>query len=78
MGSGLFVEAGLFQSAYVRNPMYLSPTWLWTDAKEGFSMVPFEPLCYNRTVLAYMGPPTNSNIFLLGGPGGKNPGCKWP
>lgn len=78
MGSGLFVEAGLFKSAYVRNPKYYDLSWFGVEPKDEFAMAPYEPLCYNRTAFTYVGAPTNSSLFLLGGPGGKNSGCKWP
>ncbi len=78
MGSGQFVEAGLFNAAYVRNPMYYDLAWVSVEPKDEFSMVPYDPLCYNRTVLTNVGAPTNSSFVLLGGPGRKNPGCQWP
>lgn len=78
MGSGKFVDAGLFSSAYVRNPRYYDLSWFSVEPKDEFSMVPYEPLCYNRTVLTYVGAPTYCSLMLVGGPGGKNPTCKWP
>ncbi len=78
MGSGNFSEAGIFNAAYVRNPAYFDLNWLSVTPKDEFSMDPYEPLCYNRTILTYVGAPTFSSLFLLGGPGGKDPACKWP
>lgn len=78
MGSGHFGEAGLYRAAHIRNPIYYDLTWFSVEPKEGFWMTPDQPLCYNRTNLAYFGAPWNSSYIFLGGPGGKNPGCKWP
>lgn len=78
MGSGQFAEAGVFKAAYVRNPKYVDGSGFSIEPKEEYSMVPYESLCYNRTALSYAGAPTYSSFMLLGGPGGKNPACKWP
>ena len=77
MGSGQFGDAGLFNAAHVRNPKYYDLGWLGVEPKDEFSLIPKEPLCYNRTTLTHLGPPWNSSFFFLGGPGGKHPGCKW-
>ena len=78
MGSGKFSEAGLFQAAYIRNPLYYDLQWFAKEPKDEFLMDPYAPLCYNRTALTYIGAPTYSRVMILGGPGNKNPGCKWP
>lgn len=78
MGSGQFAEAGVFAAAYVRNPRYVDLSGFGVEPKDEYSMIPYEPLCYNRSVLTYVGAPTYSSMMLLGGPGGKNLGCKWP
>lgn len=78
MGSGQFAEAGVFKTAYVRNPRCVNLSGFGVEPKDEYSMIPYEPLCYNRTLLTYAGAPTYSSFMLLGGPGGKDPGCKWP
>lgn len=71
MGSGKFAEAGVLNAAYVRSPKYYDLSWYGDDPEDDFHMAPYETLCYDRSPLA-------EGLFLLGGPGGKNLGCKWP
>jgi hypothetical protein len=70
MGSGKFVEAGLYNAAYVRNPTYLDLAWNPMEP-EDWAMNPYAPLCYDRSILW-------EHYIYLGGPGGKNPACQWP
>jgi hypothetical protein len=71
MGSGRFAEAGLLNVAYVRSPKSHDFSLFGTEPQDDFHMIPYTPLCYDRS-------PLWDGVFLLGGPGGKNPGCKWP
>jgi hypothetical protein len=71
MGSGKFVEAGLYNAAYVRNPMYIDLSWTPVEPQEDWAMTPYAPLCYDRSILW-------EHYMYLGGPGGKNPACQWP
>jgi len=79
MGSGKFAEAGLPHTAYVRNPTYYDLSWFGVEPKDDPSLqVPYYvPPCYSRSALVKGAAPWNS-LLLLGGPGGKNPQCKWP
>jgi hypothetical protein len=77
MGSEQFADANLLYAAYVRNPMYYDLLWFGTEPEDGDSMTPHVPSCYSRSPLVLGLPPWNS-YFLLGGPGGRDPGCKWP
>lgn len=78
IGSGLFAEAGLFNAAHIRNPLYYDPGWLPIEPPDLLSMSPTEPKCYNRSALIQLGPPWDSRFVFFGGSGSKNPGCKWP
>lgn len=78
MGSGQFAETGLFNAAHVRNPRYYDPDWFGIEPKDEISITPSEPSCYTRSPLISIGAPWNSTFLFAGGPGGKNPGCKWP
>jgi hypothetical protein len=71
MGSGKFVEAGLLNAAYVRNPMYIDLSWTPVEPQEDWAVTPYAPLCYDRSILW-------EHYIFLGGPGGKNPACQWP
>jgi hypothetical protein len=71
MGSGKFVEAGLGNAAYVRNPMYLDLAWNPVEPQDDWASAPYAPLCYDRS-------PLWEQYLFLGGPGGKNPACQWP
>jgi hypothetical protein len=77
MGSGQFADADLLYAAYVRNLTYYDPLWFGTEPEDGNAMIPNVPSCYSRSPLKLGLPPWN-NYFLLGGPGGRNPECKWP
>jgi hypothetical protein len=75
MGSAQFPVAGLLNAAYVRNPKYYDTLWFGLDAKVDLIMGPiYEPSCY-RWMEVYWGA---NRFVLLGGPGGKDPGCKLP
>jgi hypothetical protein len=82
MGSGEFAETGLLNAAHVRDPQYYDLTWAGVPTTEDppFSdaLTPNEPLCYNRSALTHIPAPWDSTFMFLGGPGTKNPGCKWP
>lgn len=78
MGSGYFAETGLFNAAHIRNPMYYDLDWFGAEPKDESSLIPTEPLCYTKSPLIHIGSPWNSTFLFIGGPGGKNPGCKWP
>ena len=78
MGSGLFAEAGLFNAAHIRNPLYYDQGWLAVKPKDEFYMSPVKPACYNRSALIHLGPPWDSSFVFLGGLGSKNPECVWP
>jgi len=82
MGSGEFAEAGLLNAAHVRDPQYYDLTWAGVEPTEDppFSqaLIPNKPLCYNRSKLTHIPAPWDSTFLFLGGPGAKNPGCKWP
>ena len=78
MGSGQFAKTGLLNAAHVRNPKYYDPYWFANEPKDEIGVSPIEPLCYSRSPLTLIGAPWNSTFLFLGGPGGKNPGCKWP
>jgi hypothetical protein len=82
MGSGEFAEAGLLNAAHVRDPKYYDLTWAPVTPTEDppFSQAftSNKPLCYNRSKLTYIPAPWDSIFLFLGGPGGKNPECKWP
>jgi hypothetical protein len=71
MGSGKFAEAGLLNAAYVRNPKFYDISWFGVEPEDDSSESPYEPLGYDRS-------PLWDSVFFFGGPGGKNPGCKWP
>jgi hypothetical protein len=73
MGSGQYAATGPRHAASVRNPLYYDLLWFGIEPEDNdFTvMKPDEPLCYSRT-------PMQNGIFSLGGPGGKEPGCKWP
>jgi hypothetical protein len=70
MGSGEFAEAGLLNAAYVRNPVYFDLSWQQVEPQDDWSMIPYNPLCYDRSSLW-------NHHMILGGPGGKNPACEW-
>jgi len=71
MGSGKFAEVGLYKAAHVRNPMYYDLSWFGVEPSDTFLSIPYNPLCYDRSLF-------EDSLFLLGGPGSKNPGCQWP
>lgn len=71
MGSGKFAETGMLNAAYVRNPTYYDLSWWNVEPEDDLLQGPYEPLCYDRSQLW-------EGVLFLGGPGGKNPGCKWP
>lgn len=71
MGSGKFAETGMLNAAYVRNPTYYNLSWSPVEPQDDLYQGPYEPLCYDRSQLW-------DGVLFLGGPGGKNPGCKWP
>jgi hypothetical protein len=71
MGSGLFPEAGIPNVAYVRSPKYHEVSLFGVEPQDDWHMTPYEPLCYGRSALW-------DSLIFLSGPGGKNPGCKWP
>jgi hypothetical protein len=71
MGSGKFPEAGLLNTAYVRNPKYHDVSLFGVEPPDDFHMVPYVPLCYGRA-------PMWNHKVILGGPGGFNSGCIWP
>jgi hypothetical protein len=70
MGSGDFAEAGLLNAAYVRNPVYFDLSWQQVEPQDDWSMIPYNPLCYDRSSLW-------EHHMILGGPRGKNPACEW-
>lgn len=78
MGSGKFAEAGLGNAAHVRNPLFYDLLWFGVKPTNTFSMAPDEPLCYTASALTQLGAPSDSSFIFIGGPGGKNPACKWP
>lgn len=78
MGSGRFAEEGLLAAAHVRNPTYYDLLWAPLEPKVDLWQEPKQPLCYSRMPLMHLAAPWDSSFFFLGGPGGKNPGCKWP
>jgi Neprosin len=73
MGSGRFPGAGPSHVAYVRNPLYYDLLWFGVEPSddEGLWMDPYEPTCYKRAAM-------ENRVIFLGGPGGKDPGCRWP
>jgi hypothetical protein len=71
MGSGRFPEVGIPNVAYVRNPRYYDLFGFPVEPQDDWHMTPYEPLCYGRT-------PLWDGILIISGPGGYNPGCKWP
>ena len=77
MGSGKFAEVGRPYTAYVRNPKYYDLSWFGVEPKDGILPVPYVPSCYSRSALLKSAAPWDS-VLLLGGPGGKDPQCKWP
>jgi Neprosin len=77
MGSGQPADANLLYAAYVRNLTYYDLLWFGLEPEDGIRMTPHAPSCYSRSALAFGLPPWN-NHFLLGGPGGRSPGCIWP
>lgn len=82
MGSGEFADTGLLNAAHVRNPLFYDLSWFGTPPTEtpplSQSLIPNVPQCYTRSALMQLGAPWDSTFLFLGGPGGKNPGCKWP
>jgi len=77
MGSGKFSEAGRPNVAYVRNPKYYDPLWFSMEPQDTVWAGPYELSCYTRSPLK-PDPVSGDRFFNLGGPGGKDPGCKWP
>ena len=77
MGSGQFSEAGRPNVAYVRKPEFYDTSWFSVEPTGLIFAKPIEPLCYTRSTLD-PDPVSGGHIFTLGGPGGKDPGCKWP
>lgn len=71
MGSGKFAGSGMLNAAYVRNPTYYDLSWWDVEPEDDLHGGPYEPLCYDRSQLW-------DGVLFLGGPGGKNPACKWP
>jgi hypothetical protein len=82
MGSGEFADIGLLNAAHVRNPLFYDLSWFGTPLSEtpslSQSLIPNVPQCYTRSALMQLGAPWDSTFLFLGGPGGKDPGCKWP
>ena len=77
MGSGKFAEAGRPSAAYMRKPTYYDLFWFGVEPKDGLRMEPYVTSCYTRTALVKGAAPLES-VLILGGPGGKDPGCQWP
>jgi Neprosin len=77
MGSGRFAEAGRPNVAYVRRPEFFDTSWLSGEPTGFIFAKPIEASCYTRSTLA-PDPVSGGQIFNFGGPGGKDPGCKWP
>ena len=77
LGSGKPAEVGRPHTAYVRNPTYYDLSWFGVEPTEDLFMGPYVPSCYTRSALLKSAAPWNS-VFLFGGPGGKDPQCKWP
>ncbi|MEO5730334.1 MAG: neprosin family prolyl endopeptidase [Byssovorax sp.] len=77
MGSGKFAEAGRPNVAYVRKPHFYDTSWFSVEPAGLKVTSPTELSCYTRSELD---PDlvSGGQIFTLGGPGGKDPGCKWP
>jgi Neprosin len=76
MGSGKFAAVGRPNVAYVRNPSFYDISW-FSVVPPDVKMQPNEPSCYTRSTLD-PDPVSGGKIFTLGGPGGKDPACKWP
>lgn len=80
MGSGEFPTAGYGYASYVRDPMYLDPSYIplypIDDAVniDKYSVKPLFSPCYTRSTLT-IGIPPWSRYVHLGGPGGDAPGC---
>jgi hypothetical protein len=77
MGSGKFAEVGRPNVAYVRKPTYYDTSWFSVEPPDTFHATPEEKSCYTKSALV-PDPMTGDPTFNLGGPGGKDPGCKWP
>ena len=77
MGSGKFAEAGRPNVAYVRRPQFFDTLWLSGEPTNKLAAGPNVPSCYTRSTLD-PDPVSGGKIFTFGGPGGKDPGCKWP
>ena len=77
MGSGKFAEAGRPNVAYVRRPAYYDTSWLSGEPTGIIFASPVEDSCYTRSKLD-PDPVSGGQLFTFGGPGGKDPGCKWP
>ncbi len=78
MGSGKLAAAGLPNVAYVRNPKYYDLSWFGVEPIDTFPSMPsYVPACFSRSALLKGAAPWDS-VLLLGGPGGKDPACKWP
>jgi Neprosin len=76
MGSGKHAAVGRPNAASVRKPEFYDTSW-FSMAAQGVDMPPNVPSCYTRSPLM-LDPASGDIIFFLGGPGGKDPVCKWP
>lgn len=76
--SAQFAETGLLNAAHVRNPRFYDLAWFGVEPKADLFPLTMQPKCYSRMPLAHLVAPWDSSFFFLGGPGGKNPDCKWP
>jgi Neprosin len=77
MGSGRFSWEGRPNTAYIRNPKDYDASWFGVDPQDLRFMQPVVESCYTRSKLE-TDPASGDRVFTLGGPGGKDPGCKWP
>jgi Neprosin len=77
MGSGKFAEAGRPNVAYVRRPGFYDTSWLNVEPTGSVTTTPSIASCYTRGSWE-PDPVSGGHIFNFGGPGGKDPGCKWP
>lgn len=77
MGSGRFAEEGRPNVAYVRSPKYYDPFWLSVEPQDIDWAAPYVISCYTRSSQT-LDSVSGSQIFTLGGPGGKASGCQWP
>lgn len=77
MGSRKFADAGRPNVTYVRNPKYYDPFWLSVEPQDTVWAGPYVLSCYTRSPQE-PDPVSGGQIFTFGGPGGKDPACKWP